>query len=99
MTANQIRQIAEEFASMKNFTPGFHKEERELAKLFEQFIHYVQIRYCVVEKSVVEKEYQDSKESYERNKGDEDYFEGYWEGRVDSYEDIFGSETFNQNEE
>lgn len=99
MTEDQIKAVAEEFARLKNFNPGFHKEENEMAKLFEQFINFVQMHYCIVERENVMREYQDIKSFHKNFKGDDDYFDGYWVGRLDSYEALFGTSMFNQDEE
>lgn len=96
MNEQDISKLAREYANLRAFDGGFFPREDEIAEDYEVCLRLLLRDHCIVKKEKIREEYKDYKASYDRNKGDDDYFEGYWEGRVDTCEDLFGTDLFKE---
>ncbi|MCM1093771.1 MAG: hypothetical protein NC421_07445 [Lachnospiraceae bacterium] len=102
MTDQELQQLAREYA--EEYFPE-QDSASDLARYDRMkdsamnFLHWLTKTHCIVSKEKVMAEYNEDKATYNRNKGDLGYFEGYWEGRVDTYVEVFGTELFEERSE
>ena len=93
MTDQELQQIAREYVKSLTEDNKYAPFDTELL-ITLNFLRWLTKTHCIVSREKVMQQCHDDKAAYDMNSGYGDYFEGYWGGRVDVYEDVFDTELF-----